>query len=303
MADMSKVDIIGVPMDYGGNRRGVDMGPSAIRYSGLKKVIAALNLEYRDLGNIDVPLPEKYEQNTNSNLRYLKEIRKVNSELFDFVLKSHKDGHFPLVLGGDHSLAVGSALATNAFFENVGIIWIDAHADYNTSKSTISGNLHGMPLSAVTGAEKDVLTGFLGGDLNYISPKNAVIIAARDLDILEAELLKESEITVFSMQHIDLNGMRKTVKQAIEIASKDTRGFHTSFDLDAVSPKEAPGVGTPVKGGLTYREAHLAMEMISMSKKMLSLDIVELNPITDHGNITGELSVSLIESALGKKII
>jgi arginase len=301
MEKINKIDIIGVPMDYGGNRRGVDMGPSAIRYSGLKKKITDMRLNYQDLGNIDVPLPEIHEGNS-SKLRFLKEICSVNKKLYEKVVSSHKAGNFPLVLGGDHSLAVGSSLAGMAHYKNIGVIWIDAHADYNTSKTTVSGNLHGMPLAALTGKETDILSSFLEGSTTFVNPKNVSIIAVRDLDEAESKILKESDISVFSMQYIDLYGMSSAVSKAIEIASNGTVGFHASFDLDAVSPKEAPGVGTPVKGGLTYREAHLAMEMIADSRKMLSLDIVELNPITDHSNITGELALSLIESALGKNI-
>lgn len=302
MEQFNKIDIIGVPMDYGGNRRGVDMGPSAIRYTNLKKKISNIQLNSSDLGNIDVPLFE-IKKHENSNLRYLKEIKEVNHQLYNKVLLSHKNGNFPLVIGGDHSLAVGSSLAGMKHFKDIGVIWIDAHGDYNTSKTTLSGNLHGMPLAALTGREKDILAGFLDESAKFVDPKKTVIIGARDLDIDEARILKESDITVFSMQYIDLYGMKDAITKAIKIASGGTKGFHTSFDLDAVSPKEAPGVGTPVKGGLTYREAHLAMEMIAKSKKMISLDVVELNPITDHGNITGELAVSLIESALGKNII
>lgn len=302
MLKSKKIDIIGVPMDYGAKRRGVDMGPSAIRYSGLKNKINDLGLQYRDLGNIDVPLTETLEIES-PKLKNVNEICRVNEQLFKGVLKSHKEENFPLILGGDHSLAVGSGLATQKHFGDIGVIWIDAHADYNTSQTTISGNVHGMPLAALTGKEPHIHAAFLEENFKFIKPSNIVIIGLRDLDIAEAVGLKESDINVFSMQYIDSYGMNSTVKQAIEIASGGTKGFHLSFDLDALSPKEAPGVGTPTKGGLTYREAHLVMEMIAASDKMLSLDLVELNPITDNNNITGELAVSLIESALGKYII
>ena len=296
------IDVIGVPMDYGANRRGVDMGPSAIRYSGLETQLSNLGLSYRDLGNIPVPLPETHRTAQNP-IDYLNEIVAVNKTLFNTVTASLNDGHFPLILGGDHSMAAGSALAAQAHFKPVGVIWIDAHADFHTRATTISGNPHGMPLAAITGQEKDGLADFYNDSTGFVSPKDTVIIGARDLDPSEAIALKQSDVTVFSMTDIDLYGMREIIRKAIKIAGSGTAGIHVSFDLDAVSPKEAPGVGTPVKGGLTYREAHLTMEMIAKSGLMRSLDIVELNPITDLGNVTGELAISMILSALGKNIL
>ncbi len=298
----SMIDIIGVPIDYGGNRRGVDMGPSAIRYSGLDKQLKDLGLDVRDIGNISVPVPETQTGTDSTTPNFLSSVVEVNSELYTTVQRTYSDGHFPLVLGGDHSIAVGSALAAKSHYGNIGIIWVDAHGDFNTMKTSVSGNLHGMPLASITGVETDSLASFLPEGVGFISLQNTVVLGARSLDTAEADLMRASGITVFSMQHIDLYGMRETVRQAIEIAGNKTCGFHVSFDLDVMSPKEAPGVGTPVKGGITYREAHLLMEMLSASGKMVGLDIVELNPITDHSNMTGELAVSLILSALGKNI-
>jgi len=297
----TNVDIIGVPMDYGGNRRGVDMGPSAFRYSGLDAKLKTLGLIVHDKGNLHVPIPEAQQEGSKS-LNLLQTIVSVNATLYDTVLTSYANGHFPVILGGDHSIAAGSALATQSHFGDVGIIWVDAHGDFNTRKTSVIGNMHGMPLASITGVETGSLAAFLPKGAAYINPKNTVVIGARDLDIAEADLLRASGVTVFTMQHIDQFGMRETIRQAIEIASEKTRGFHVSFDLDVIAPKEAPGVGTPVKGGITYREAHLLMEMLYASDNMLGLDMVELNPITDHGNITGELAVSLILSALGKNI-
>jgi arginase len=298
----SVVDIIGVPMDFGGNRRGVDMGPSAIRYSGLKRSIIEAGLKYNDCGNIEVPIPEKTTEK-QSRLRFASEINEVNDQLYRKVVDSHNKDSFPLIIGGDHSLAVGSTLASLDYYKKIGLIWIDAHADFNTFDTTITGNIHGMPLSAIVGKSQGYLDIKTRGDRAYVDENNVVIIAARDLDVEEVALLKDSNITVFSIQYIDKHGMHNTVKNAIDIASKGTNGVHVSFDIDAISPKEAPGVGTPVKGGLTYREIHLVMELLYECQKMVSLDVVELNPIADNNNMTGNLAVSLIQSALGKNII
>ena len=297
----SVIDIIGVPMDYGGNRRGVDMGPSAIRYSGLKKKIVEIGLKYNDCGNIEVPLPEKKSGDSNG-LKFADEINGVNLKLYNQVLSSHNNNSFPLILGGDHSLAVGSCLASLDYYKKIGVIWIDAHADYNTFETSLTGNIHGMPLSTIVGESSGQLD-VDGRAKNYVNEKNVVIIAARDLDVAEVKLLRASNITVFTMQHIDKHGMHDTIQKAIKIASDGTDGIHVSLDLDAVAPHEAPGVGTPVKGGLTYRETHLAMEVLYEKKNMVALDVVELNPIADHGNVTGDLAVSLIQSAFGKNII
>ncbi|MCX7748739.1 MAG: arginase [Clostridia bacterium] len=297
------VDIIGVPLDLGASRRGVDMGPSAVRYAGLKAELNNLGIDSKDLGNIEVPLLESIEENNNTRTKFIKEITAVNSLLSDAVRQSMQRGNFPLVLGGDHSIAAGTILGTQSVRKNIGIIWIDAHGDCNTEETTLSGNLHGMSLAASAGLGVKELTKFKPEEIQYINPEKVVIIGARNLDKEEAELIRRSGITVFSMTDIDMYGMRDVIKKALRIVESDTEGFHLSFDLDALSPDEAPGVGTPVPGGLTYREAHLATEMISTSKKLCSMEFVEVNPILDHRNKTGKLAVSLICSALGKKII
>lgn len=302
------IDVIGVPVDLGSNRRGVDMGPSVIRYTGLIEYIRKLGFSCTDLGNIPVPVPESryYTNGTASNqvkLRFLEEITQVNEILYKMVGESLRKGNMPLVIGGDHSIAAGSLLGAQSCLKNIGVIWIDAHGDFNTEHTTLSGNLHGMSLAAATGAGIFEMTRFKQPDVNFIDESKVVIIGARDLDPQEAELLKRSKVTVFTMEDVDMYGLRDIMQEAIDIVEDGTEGFHLSFDLDAVTPSDAPGVGTPIKGGLTYREAHLAVEMLSGRKKLRSLELVELNPILDNANITGELAVSLICSVLGKRII
>lgn len=299
---VKKVDVIGVPIDFGSNRRGVDMGPSAIRYSGLKNAIEGLNIIYKDLGDIPVPVSEKVYVKSNSRMRYLKEINKVNELLAKKVSTSLQSGSFPLVLGGDHSIGVGSILGTQSVFKNIGVIWMDAHGDFNSEQTTLSGNLHGMSLAASAGAGALKMVNFKPKDINFINPHKIVLIGVRSLDPEEAKLLKISGVHVFTIEDIDMLGMTEVMKRAIEIVETDTEGFHFSFDMDVITPSEAPGVGTPVEGGLTFREAHLAAEMLSTRKKLISMDFVELNPILDHANKTGELAVSLICSVLGKRV-
>lgn len=298
-----EVDIIGVPLDLGANRRGVDMGPYAIRYAGLKKAIINIGIKYNDFGNLSVSVPENTKQVENTKLKYLEEITEVNKSLSQMVKESLLKDHVPVVLGGDHSIAVGTLLGTQSVLKNIGVIWMDAHGDFNTGKTTLSGNLHGMSLAASTGLGEIKMTSFKDQDTNYIDPKKVVLIGARDLDDEEALLIRNSGVNVFTMEEIDMLGMRKIMDTAIQIAGTDTEGIHLSFDLDVINPNEAPGVGTPVNGGLTYREAHLAVEMLNSSSKICSMEFVELNPILDNRNQTGELAVSLICSALGKRIL
>ncbi len=299
------IDIIGVPVDLGSNRRGVDMGPSAIRYTGLVDAIRKMGRSCRDLGNITVPVPESrsFEQDKPNGPRYIKEITQINETLYRMVGDSLSRGNMPLVIGGDHSIAAGSLLGAQSCLKNIGVIWMDAHGDFNTEHTTMSGNLHGMSLAAAAGIGMREMTRFKAGDVDYINPEKIVIVGARDLDPEEAELLKKSKVTVFTMEDVDLYGLRSIMQRAIEIAEDGTEGFHLSFDLDVVTPSDAPGVGTPVKGGITYREAHLAAEMISKRPKLRSIELVELNPILDNANITGELAVSLICSVLGKRVM
>lgn len=298
-----KVDIIGVPIDLGASRRGVDMGPSAIRYAGLENAIRKLKIDCTDLGNIDVKVPENIPNEQDSNMKYIEEITRVNGLLAQMVGDSMEKGNLPLIIGGDHSIAIGSVLGSQTVNKNIGVLWIDAHGDYNTHETTLSGNLHGMSLAVSTGKGMRKLTEFKSNDVNYINPKNVVIVGARDIDDEEALLIKKDGITVFTMTDIDMYGMKEVMRRALNIVETDTNGFHLSFDLDAISPMEAPGVGTSVQGGITFREAHLAAEMIADSNKMCSMEFVEVNPILDNGNQTALLAVSLICSVLGKTII
>ncbi|HEX2944933.1 MAG TPA: arginase [Clostridia bacterium] len=297
------IDVIGVPVDLGSDRRGVDMGPSAIRYSGLMKAIENLGIKYKDLGNIEVPVPEsKADGGFSGKPKYVNEITQINSDLFNMVGKSLKAGNMPVVIGGDHSIATGTLLGVQSCCKNIGVIWLDAHGDFNTEHTTLTGNLHGMSLAAATGTGMLDMAGFKPRDVEYINPEKVVIIGARSLDPEEAKLLKKRRVTVYTMEDIDMYGLRAVMQKAIDIVEAGTEGFHLSFDLDVVTPSDAPGVGTPVKGGLTYREAHLAAEIISTRSKLRSIELVELNPILDNANVTGELAVSLICSVLGKRI-
>lgn len=298
------IDIIGVPIDLGANRRGVDMGPSAIRYAGLKNALMKLGINCRDLGNIEVPVSENiYEDTKDRNLKHLEEVNKVNKNLSQKVIQSLSSGNTPIVLGGDHSIAVGSILGAQSVIKNIGVIWMDAHGDFNTKETTLSGNLHGMSLAASTGIGLKEMTQFKSGNINYIDPEKVVVVGVRDLDNEEADLLKNSGVHVFTIADIDAYGIKDVMKKALDIVETGTEGFHLSFDLDVINPDEAPGVGTPVYGGLTYREAHLAAEMISARRKLCSAEFVEVNPILDHINRTGQLAVSLICSVIGKKIL
>jgi arginase len=279
------------------------MGPSAIRYSGLMQAIKKLNIRYRDLGNISVPVPEESNNDTlASRPRYTKEIAEISKTLSRIVAESLTAGNMPLVLGGDHSIATGTLLGVQSVYKNIGVIWMDAHGDFNTEKTTPSGNFHGMSLAAAAGAGVFDVTRFKPKDVNYIDPRKIVIIGARSIDPEESVLLKNSGVTVFTIEDIDMYGLRNIMQRALDIVETDTEGFHLSFDMDVVTPTDAPGVGTPVKGGITYREAHLAAELLSLRPKLRSIEFVELNPILDHANMTGELAVSLICSVLGKRI-
>ncbi|CAA7600201.1 arginase [Acididesulfobacillus acetoxydans] len=294
------IRIIGVPIDLGADRRGVDMGPSAIRYAGLNARLQRLGWQVEDLGNLNVPVPETREIQ-DTHLKYLPEIAKVSAELTETVAKALKDGVVPLVLGGDHSIGIGSLAGIAAAGKKRGLIWFDTHGDYNSPQTTHSGNIHGMPLAVANGIGVRELTE-IGGPGKKISEENTVIIGARDFDLDEREMLHRSKITVFTMSDIDQLGMKEVVSRGLEIAGRGTEGIHVSFDLDVIDPSEAPGVGTPVAGGITYREAHLAMELVAESGLLLSLDMAEVNPILDTHNKTAELAVGLICSAFGKKI-
>ncbi|NTV65460.1 MAG: arginase [Oscillochloris sp.] len=299
---MSEIALIGVPIDLGAGRRGVDMGPSAMRYTGLQARIAALGHTVRDLGNLPAPMIETgAATGPDPCLRYLQPIADLCASLADTVAACVEQGQVPLILGGDHSLAIGS-VAGSARKRTLGLIWIDAHADFNTAETTPSGNIHGMSLAALSGRGHPLLTG-LAGRLPAISPAQIALVAARDLDPLERAALRTSGIHVFTMHEIDRCGMAGVMEQAISVISQNTDGYHLSLDMDALDPREAPGVGTPVLGGISYREAHLAMELLAQAGGLRSLDLVEVNPILDLHNTTAELAVEMALSALGKRIL
>ncbi len=299
---MSKpvIRIIGVPIDLGADRRGVDMGPSAMRYAGLNAKLEQLGWSVEDTGNIEVPIPET-RKIMDKRLKYLDEIVKISEQLHLKVEEAIKDGVVPLILGGDHSLSIGSLAGLSSSGRRFGLIWVDTHGDYNSLETTSSGNIHGMPLAVANGIGPKELTS-IGGEQKKIREENTVIIGARDLDEQEREMLHRSKITVFTISDIDKRGMKEVVNEAIRLASQGTDGIHVSFDIDVIDPAEAPGVGTPIAGGITYREAHLAMEMIADSGLLISMDMVEVNPILDYQNKTAELAVGLICSAFGKRI-
>ena len=301
---MGKVAIIGVPLDLGGNRRGVDMGPSALRLTGLAERMRTLGYDVVDTGDVDVPLPEECHVG-DPKKKYAEEIGEVCKTLCDRAQASMKEGRLPIALGGDHSLAMGSIAGVSKHFreknERVGLLWFDAHGDMNTPESTNSGNVHGMPLAHVLGLGDEGLAS-IGGFKPKVHASNACLIGIRDLDEREKKLIADSGIHVFTMKDIDRHGVSHVIDEAVERASRGTAGIHVSFDVDSIDPSEALGVGTPKKGGLTYREAHLCLEIVADSKLLTSLDMVEINPILDNRNTTGELGAELILSALGKRI-
>ncbi len=298
------VHIIGVSLDLGGNRRGVDMGPSAFRIAGLAEHLAALGIAVVDEGDLVAPIPE-VKTFGDPNKKYIREIARVCERLYKTSLAVLEKGGIPLVLGGDHSLGAGSVAATAEFLrrENkpLGLIWVDAHGDMNTPGTSSSGNVHGMPLAALLGPEPAELSR-IGGFSPKVSPERTVLIGIRNLDDREKERIRESGVRVFTMKDIDRAGIAATVEQAIAIAGKDAGGLHVSFDLDVCDPAIAPGVGTPVKGGLNYREAHMFMEMVADSGLLRALDLVEVNPILDDRNMTAILGAELASSALGQRI-
>ena len=297
--------VIGVPMDLGAGRRGVDMGPSAIRIGGLHEKLAQMGAAAEDAGNIEVKIPEEAPRGEKKQM-YLEEIAQVCKRLSKRVAQTLEEAKFPLILGGDHSLAAGSVAGTSHFYRKqkrkIGLIWIDAHTDMNTSETSSSGNVHGMPLAAILGVGPRELSE-IEGYVPKVDVANTVVIGVRSVDVRERGNIKEAGLRVVTMKELDVRGLPAVMEEALEIASEGTAGFHCSFDLDVVDPQVAPGVGTPVRGGINYRESHLAMEMVADSDKLLSLDCVEVNPVLDSENNTGLLAVGLICSALGKKIL
>src|SRR5207302_335510 len=304
-----KIRVIGVPLDLGQSRRGVDMGPSAVRVAGLEARLEALGHVVEDGGNIAVAIAEQ-KKSGDPHAKYLKEITATCTKHAETVFKTLEAGKFPFVLGGDHSVAAGTVAGVAEFFrqqrrvqeQKIGLIWIDAHADINTPETSPSGNVHGMPLAAIMGLGPAEL----GNIFNFspkIHPENCVLVGIRDVDSHEKENIRRAGVEVFTMRDIDERGMRTVMEEALRMAGRGTAGYHVSLDMDWIDPEDAPGVGTPVWGGATYREAHLAMEIIADHGRMLSLEIVEVNPVIDEHNRTADLAVELALSAFGKKIL
>ena len=295
-----QIDIIGVPIDLGADRRGVDMGPSAIRYTQLRQKLEALGYAVKDTGNIEVPIPETCSI-TDARLKYVDCIVPMARRAAGAVATSLQAGHFPLVLGGDHSLSLGSIRGA-ARAKSVGVIWVDAHADFNTEITTPSGNIHGMPLAALCGLGDRRLTQLWEEPLPVIDPHRVAIVGARDLDPGEKANLREAGVLVMGMEQIDRLGMVAAIEKAIERVSRHAEGLYLSFDMDVMDPRHAPGVGTPVAAGLTQREGHVACELVGETGKLIGMDVVEVNPILDTQNQTGSLAVEFVLSALGKRI-
>jgi arginase len=305
-----RIRVLGVPLDLGASRRGVDMGPSAVRVAGLAARLEALGHQVVDGGNIRVEIAET-QHSGSANARFLHEIADTCTRTAETVVETLEHGMTPLVLGGDHSLAVGTVSGVAHFYrrqnQKIGVIWIDAHSDINTPDTSPSGNIHGMPLAALLGLGESSGLAPLSQIFGYspkISPENTVIIGVRDIDSAERENIRRAGIAeVYTMRDIDERGMRTVMEEALRAAGRGTAGYHVSLDMDWIDPEDAPGVGTPVRGGATYREAHLAMEIIADHGRLLSLEIVEVNPIIDEHNRTADLAVELACSAFGKKIL
>ncbi|TMU83794.1 arginase [Bacillus sp. BHET2] len=296
------ISIIGVPMDLGQMRRGVDMGPSAIRYAGIVERLEDLGYDIKDLGDIEIGQAERIHNNPDTNLRNLKAVAEASERLAGKVNDVIGSGDFPLIFGGDHSIAIGTLAGVSPHYENLGVIWYDAHGDLNTGDTSPSGNIHGMPLAVSLGIGHEELTN-IGQDTPKIKPENIVIIGARSLDEGERELIKEKGIKVYTMHEIDRLGMTKVMEESIDYLKDRTDGVHLSLDLDGLDPSDAPGVGTPVLGGISYRESHLAMEMLEESGMITSAEFVEVNPILDEKNKTATVAVALMGSLFGEKLL
>jgi len=302
---MKPVHIIGVPLDLGGGRRGVDMGPSAFRIAGLTDQLTALGRAVLDRGNVPAPIPEVHQE-ADDRKKYINEIAGVCGRLYAMCLESLEHGAFPLVLGGDHSVAAGSVAASADWVRRtsnqpLGLIWIDAHGDMNTPSTSSTGNVHGMPLAALLGHEPIELARI--GANPSILPEHTVLVGIRNIDEQEKAQIRSSGIHAFTMKDIDRSGIAVVAERAIALATSGTGGVHVSFDLDVCDPAIAPGVGTPVKGGFDYREAHMIMELVADSDRLVALDLVEVNPTLDVRNTTAEFATELALSALGKNIL
>ncbi|MDX2150340.1 MAG: arginase [Bryobacteraceae bacterium] len=300
------VAVIGAPLDLGAGRRGVDMGASAVRVANLYGKLQAMGYQVDDLGNVAVEQAESVADEGPASARYLRQIAATCCSLAEMVDGALENGRFPLVIGGDHSVAVGTVSGVSQHYrkreQTLGLVWIDAHADMNTPETSPSGNVHGMPLACCIGLGPKELSG-IGGYAPKVDPKNVALVGIRDVDQLEKKHVKKSGVRAFTMRDIDERGLRSVMEEALHIASAGTDAIHLSFDMDAVDPDEAPGVGTPVRGGITYREAHLAMEIICDCGRLASMEVVEVNPVIDVANRTAILAVELVTSALGKRIL
>ncbi len=300
-----KVSLVGVPMDLGGGRRGVDMGPSAIRIAGIEEGVRSLGLAFEDRGNVPVHEPASRVPR-NPKAKFLDEIAECCRALRTRVEGILEDGAFPLVVGGDHSIACGTVAAISSFHfrrkQKIGLIWFDAHGDFNTPETSESGNIHGMPLACCVGRGVPELVR-LGDRVPMVDVEKAVLIGVRTLDAREKEEIRDAKLHVFTLRDIDMHGIHKVMRMAIEIASTGTAGFHLTFDLDGTDPSVAPGVGTPVPGGTTLRESHLIMEHAAESGRLLGLEMTEINPILDDRNATARVAVDLALSALGKAVL
>jgi arginase len=303
---VKSVHIIGVPLDLGGGRRGVDMGPSAFRIAGLGERLAALGYSVVDKGDLPTPIPETQELR-DEHKKYIRDIAKVCHKVYQTALGSFDEGAMPVVLGGDHSLGAGSVAAAAEWGRKskqlpIGLLWVDAHGDMNTPATSLSGNVHGMPLAALLGSEPAELSK-IGTFSPKVLPAHTVLVGIRNLDEREKVAVRDSGVHVFTMKDIDRQGIASIVEQAVNLAGSGTAGIHVSFDMDVCDPLIAPGVGTPVKGGLDYREAHMVMEIVADSGLLTSLDLVEVNPTLDVRNATAQLGTELALSALGMKIL
>ncbi len=302
---MSDIQIIGVPMDLGASRRGTDVGPSAMRVAGLGQELKRMG--YDILREIDIAVPSMETRNTESrNARFKTEILAVCVDLAKTVAASLKAGNIPLVIGGDHSIAMGTVAGVAGHYrkqnENIGLIWFDAHGDMNIPSSSPSGNIHGMPLAHILGIGDEELAN-IGGFIGKVKPENVALVGIRDLDQRERKIIRDSGIHAYTMREIDERGMAAVAKEILSVVNKDTAGFHLSFDVDGCDPSVMPGSGTLVPGGISYREAHLLLEYCADSGKMTSMELVELNPLLDQKNISAERSVRLVGSAFGKAIL
>jgi arginase len=300
------VALVSVSIDLGAGRRGVDMGPSALRIAGITEAVERLGYSVTEAGTVTAGGFETTDPGPETKARFLDEIEGVAQRAADIVGRSLDAGCLPLVLGGDHSLSIGTVAAVATHFrvrgESIGVIWVDAHTDLNTPLTTPSGNIHGMSLAVLLGRGHDRLTR-LGGLEPSVRPENCSVLGAREVDEGERALIAEMGVRVFTMSEIDERGIGACMHEALERANAGTAGFHLSFDLDSLDPREAPGVGTPVQGGLTYREAHLVCEKAAGSRRLLSMEVVELNPVLDDRNHTAHLAVGLVASALGQSIL